>query len=216
MPRKRIIFSLSLPAAASFLVLLGEIMPPAQAYIDVPPHTLGHMCSYSTDIAVLRVEKVDKEKKVIFYRKVQELKGKWPAEVIFHQVVSKDVDPVLESAEPGKTAVTFYVKTDHHAGYTYIDGCWYINRLFVVDSKVINDVGKWQAYWARTQQLRTFSGKSQELPTAVAAILKGEEVVVPCMVADKVEDLAAGRSKMQKMRASLKRLDYNPKRDSVD
>ena len=216
MPRKRIILSLSLPVVASFLVLLGEIVPPAQAYIDVPPHTLGHMCSYSTDIAVLRVEKVDKEKKVIFYRKVQELKGKWPAEAIFHQVVSKDVDPVLESAKPDKTVVTFYVKTDHHAGYTYIDGCWYINRLFVVDSKVINDVGKWQAYWVRTQQLRTFSGKPEELATAVTAILKGEEAVVPCMVADKVEDLAAGRGKTQKMRASLKRLDYNPKRDSVD
>lgn len=215
MPIKRTILGLSLPLLISF-VLLAEDVAPAQAYIDVPPHTLGHMCSYSTDIAVLRVEKVDKEKKVVVYRKVQELKGKWPADVVYHHVVSKDVEPLLDWAKPGKTAVTFFVKTDHHAGYTYVDGCWYINRLFVIDSKLINDVGKWQAYWARSSQLRTFSGKPDELATAVAAILKGEEVVVPCMVADKTEDLVAGRAKVQKMRASLKRLDYNAKRDSAD
>jgi hypothetical protein len=211
---KRVILDLSLPLAAC--LLFGAGAPRAHAYIDVPPHTLGHMCSYSTDIVVLRVEKVDKEKKVVFYRKVQELKGKWPAEVVRHHVVSKDVEPILQWAEPGKTAISFYVKTAHFASYTYIDGCWYISRLFCIDSKIIDDVGKWEAYWVRHSQLRTFSGKPDQLTTAVAAVLKGEEVVVPCLVADRIEDLAAGRGKAQKMRASLKRLDYNVKRDSAD
>src|SRR5262249_3425748 len=128
----------------------------------------------------------------------------------------KDVEPLLEWAKPGKTAVTFYVTTAHFSGYTYIDGFWYVNRLFIIDSKVINDKGKWQAYMARPSQLRTFSGQPQELTTAATAVLKGESVVVPCMVADRLEDLAAGRGKAQKMRASLKLLDYNPKRDAVD
>src|SRR5262249_42710462 len=104
---ERAILGLSLPLAAC--LLFGAGAPRARAYIDVPPHTLGHMCSYSTDIVVLRVEKVDKEKKVIFYRKVQELKGKWAAEIVRHHVVSKDVEPILQWAEPGKTAISFYV-----------------------------------------------------------------------------------------------------------
>jgi hypothetical protein len=174
------------------------------------------MCAYSSNIAVLQVESVYKEKKAIVFRRVQVLKGEWAAERVIHHVVSKDVEPLLEWAKPGKTAVTFFVQTDHHAGYTYIDGCWYVNRFFTVDSKVMKDMGKWQAYWARHSQLRTFSGKPEQLATAVTAILKGEEVVVPCRVADKIEDLAAGRGKAQKLRAGLKRLDYNIKRDAVD
>jgi hypothetical protein len=174
------------------------------------------MCSYSSDIAVLKVERVHKEKKAVVFRLVQVLRGKWPAETVYHHVVSKDVEPLLERVKPGTLAVTFYVKTDHNAGYTYIDGFWYVNRLFTIDSKVQNDVGKWEAYWVRHSQLRTFSGEAEKLVTAVESILKGEEVIVPCMVADKMEDLAAGRGTVKNLRASLKRREYNPQRDAAD
>lgn len=203
-------------AVGVYLFLYADSVPPAQAYIDVPPHTLGHMCAYSQHIAVLRVEAVHKEKKAIDYRKVDVLKGDWPGEIVRHHVVSADLEPLLKSAKPGMIAVTFFAKTDHHAGYTYLDGCWYVSRHFTIDSKVIRDMGKWQAYWVRAAQLRTFSGKSEQLPAEVAAILEGKEVIVPVMVAEKLADLEAGRGKAQKMRASLKRLDYNTKRDSVD
>ena len=211
---RRAILGLATALAACWF--LGNGAPSTQAYIDVPPRTLGHMCSYSSDIAVLKVESVHPEKKAVVFRQVQVLRGKWPAEAVRHFVVSKDVEPLLQVAKPGMTAVTFYTKTDHNAGYTYIGGLWYVNRLFVIDSKVQNDVGKWEAYLARPSQLRTFSGEGAPLITAVTAILKGEEVVVPCMVADKNEDLAAGRGKAKNLRASLKRLEYDPKRDAAD
>src|SRR5262249_4479146 len=152
----------------------------------------------------------------IVFRQVQILRGKWAAETVRHFVVSKDVAPLLQVAKPGMMALTFYTKTDHNAGYTYIGGLWYVNRLFVIDSKVQHDVGKWEAYMVRPSQLRTFSGDASQLIAAVTAILKGEEVVVPCMVADKNEDLAAGRAQPKNLRASLKRLQYDPKRDAVD
>src|ERR1051326_6501813 len=112
--RATLVFASALAAC----LFLGDMAPPAKAYIDVPPHTLGHLCSYSQDIAVLKVESVLKEKKVVVFRQVQVLRGKWPAETVRHHVVSKDVEPLLDLAKPGKIALTFYVKTDHNAGYT--------------------------------------------------------------------------------------------------
>jgi len=205
----------SVMALAAGLFLASQV-PPALGYIDVPPHTLGHQCNYSSNIAVLQVESIHKDKKAVVFRQIKVLKGEWSAETVRHFVVSAETEPILAWAKPGKTAVTFFVKTDHHAGYTYIDGFWYVNRLFIIDSKVINDMGKWQAYMARPSQLRTFSGTPEELVTAITAILKGKEVIVPCMVADKIDDLAAGRGKVKPMRASLKRLDYNPRRDAAE
>ncbi|OAI48957.1 hypothetical protein AYO44_06630 [Planctomycetaceae bacterium SCGC AG-212-F19] len=211
---RTIIRGLLVLLAACLLMLAGG-EPWARAYIDVPPQTLGRMCSYSTDIAVLRVEKVDKQKRVILFRKVQVLKGDWPGEIIRH-AVAKEMSHVLDWAEPGKTALTFYVKTDHIAGYTYIDKYWYVNRRVTIDAKVVDDRLSWIAEYAQPLQLRTYSGKPENLTTAISAILKGEEVVVPCMVADNNKDLAEGRAKVQKLRASLKRVDYNVKRDAAE
>jgi hypothetical protein len=63
--------------------------------------------------------------------------------------------------------------------------------------------------------LRGFSGKPEKLVAAATAILTGQEVVVPCMVDGNAQDLANRRGKLQRLRASLKLLDYNPKRDFV-
>ena len=53
---------------------------PAAAYIVSPPTTLGSMVKISTQVIVVKVEKVDRDKNVIVWRKVREIKGKWPSD----------------------------------------------------------------------------------------------------------------------------------------
>src|SRR3954465_14405929 len=62
--------------------------------------------------------------------------------------------------------------------------------------------------------LRSYAGKPEKLAAAVTACLAGQEVVVPCMVDDKTQ-LHTRAAKIQRVKASLKLLDYNVKRDFV-
>jgi hypothetical protein len=111
-------------------------------------------------------------------------------------------------AEVGKEAVFF-----HNGGQseTCIGHYWYQAYGNA------NDVGA-NAWWGMTHGepylLRSFAGKVDKLAAAVADILAGKEVVVPCMVDGNKDDLKAGKAKIQRLRARLK-LDYNPKRDFV-
>jgi outer membrane protein assembly factor BamB len=72
-----------LPAAALIAVLLTGEGRPSRAYIDIPLPSLADLCrdtNRGTEaIAVLRVEKVNREKRGIAYRKVRDLKGSFPA-----------------------------------------------------------------------------------------------------------------------------------------
>ncbi len=63
--------------------------------------------------------------------------------------------------------------------------------------------------------LWTYSGDVEKLSAAVACLLGGEEVVVPCMAYGPLKELREGKGKPQQMKASLKLLDYNAKRDVV-
>jgi hypothetical protein len=180
----------------------------ARAYIGGPPLTLGMMCYWSTHAALVRVEKVDKEKRVIVYRKVRDLKGKWPAEVIRHAIGpgAGDRQYILDWAEPGKITLTFALES-YKWSHTYVDSLWYASNT-----------ADWQ-WWTFSHPepilLRGFSGKPEKLVAAAGAVLAGQEVVVPCMVDVNPQDLAARRAKLQRLRASMKRLDYNAKRDFV-
>lgn len=63
--------------------------------------------------------------------------------------------------------------------------------------------------------LTHYYGSPAKLADAVANICKGKEVVVPCLVNDKKEDVVNRTAKIQRLRASWTIKDYNPKRDSV-
>src|SRR4051794_35849601 len=51
------------------------------AYVE-ERYTLPRVINESTNIVVLQVEKVNKERKLIFYKKIADLKGNHPTEVI--------------------------------------------------------------------------------------------------------------------------------------
>lgn len=190
---------------------------PGEAYIDGGPATLGGLCVMSSHIMVVKIEKFSEENRVLIYRKVADLKGKYPRDSIKHVFgASHGVKPaVLKQAQVGKTAIVFsYWYGGAHAGlggpesagglvrsYTYIDRQLYICY-----------VGNWDG--GRCDDLRLipqkFCGSPARLGAAVTEILAGREASIPCFVKD-----AQDRLTVQRLRASQQLLDYNPKRDFV-
>src|SRR5438132_14153679 len=96
------------------------------AYVEAP-HSLGLVCTLSTNIMVLRVEKVDRQNNLIIYRKVRDIKGQHPSDVIKHNIGRGGFHPrewqyTMEWAEVGKTAVFFH---NGGASATCIGTYWY-------------------------------------------------------------------------------------------
>src|SRR5207244_979952 len=71
------------------IILLALILVvrerPAQAYVEIP-YALGRLIAESTNIVLVRMEKVDKERNLIVYRKVADIKGTHPGDVIKHSI----------------------------------------------------------------------------------------------------------------------------------
>ena len=214
----------------SMAICCALCSPPGQAYITRPVTTLGHLCD-STYITEVRVEHVSKEKGIIIYKKVKDLKGKYPKDQIKHifdlkntpqhkgpgdvpiRPDEKDWNYALEWAEPGKTAVIFALKYDPYGdfGHTYIDGCWYATMC------PKRDWEWWYSIYTDPALLsRWHCGTPAKLVPALETILAGKEAIVPVMVGGTKEDLRLGKAKIQGMKASLKIRDYNPKRDLVE
>jgi hypothetical protein len=197
----------------AFILLSGALCvvwpAPAPAYIGGPPGTLGMMCYWSTHAVQVQVEKVDKEKGVIIWRKLKDYKGKWPSELIKQTVAPGLADRahILQWAEVGRTTVMFALES-YKWSHTYIDNCWYASTT--------GDWQWWNVNHVEPIVLRTYSGRTEKLQAAVGAIYAGQEVVVPCMVDGNAQDLALRKAKLQRLRASLKLLDYNAKRDFVN
>ena len=171
--------------------------------------TLGQLCGWSTYVTEVRVEKVSKEKGIIIYRKVRDLKGKYPRDTIRHVFDLKNTPahqgsgavPVrpdetdwkhaIQWAEPGKTAVVVALKYDPYGdfGHTYIDGLWYATMCPKRD---------WDLFYAiySTPALlsRWHCGTPAQLVPALEAVLGGKEAVVPVLAEGSKEDLRLGRA----------------------
>ena len=144
------------------------------AYVEAPM-SLGAVVAQSTNVVLVRVESSDKQKNIIIYRKVKDIKGKHPTDVIKHNIGRGGLrpdewKPPVEWAEPGKLAVFFH---NGSASETCIGNYWY----------QCGGGGEW---WNMTHGepflLRSYAGAIDKLAAAVTAINAGQEVVVPCMV----------------------------------
>jgi hypothetical protein len=200
----------------------------ACAYIALPPTTLGHMATWSDHAMLARVEKVDHDKKVITYRKVRDLKGTWPSDLILHKIDPKPGDnkraPPLDAAEKlhifawakeGKHAVLFAEKTRAMA-HTYVDQCWYSS----VSTGERGPKAPWNTWYAIASApdfLKSQScGTPAELATALTEMYAGKESVVPVVREGTREDLRKDRAKVQGLRVGLKILTFDAKRDFVE
>jgi len=180
----------------------------ACGYIEAA-YSLGKAMTESTNIVHIVVESVDKQKNIIIYRKLKDLKGNHPGDTIKHNIGQAGFHPrewqnIMAWAEPGKTAVMFH---NGGAAETCVDNYWYQTSLS----------GDWwnmthaEPYW-----LRTFAGKPDKLVVAVTAMLAGKEAIVPCMVDGDKNALHLRTARLQRMKVSLALQEYNAQRDFVD
>ncbi|GBD36476.1 hypothetical protein HRbin36_01601 [bacterium HR36] len=192
------------------LALLGAwLASPRQgrAYVEAP-YTLGRVVVESSHICVLRVEQVERERNVIVYRKVEDLKGKHPTEIVRHTIGRGGFHPrewqiTMEWAAPGKIAVFFH---NGNASETCIDMYWY---------QCYGGGDNWSMSHAEPYLLRSYAGRADRLIPLLRAMLAGQEVVVPCMVDGDKNALQLRTARIQRLKASLKILDYNAQRDFV-
>ena len=206
---------------------------PAAGYITAPVPSLGQLTNCSTYITVVRVEKVEKINKdagAIVYRKLHDLKGSYPQDVVRHVFDLKNTPqhkgagdvPVrpdeedwkhaVQWAQPGRTAVMFTLKYDPFGdfGHTYIDGCWYATMC------PGRDWASWYAIYSNPDLLtRWHCGRPGQLAAAVEMVLAGREAALPVLAQGTKAELRAGRAKVQGLKIGLKLLDYNPTRDQA-
>ncbi len=183
------------------------ILPWAFAYVEAPI-TLGDIVRQSTNIVHMQVQKVDREKNLIIYKKLRDIKGVHPQDPIKHNIGRGGLRPgewqeIMNWAEVGKEAVFFH---NGGASETYFGVSWY----------QAYPQGEW---WGMSHGepflLRSYAGKVERLPGIIEEMLAGKEVIVPCMVDGDKEALHKKTARIQRLRASLKLIDYNPKRDFV-
>jgi hypothetical protein len=179
----------------------------ARAYVEAP-YSLGRVCQESSNIVLVEVTRVNKERGLIFFKPLQDLKGKHNEQEIKHNIGKRGFHPrewqnVMAWAEPGKKAVFF-----HNGGQseTCIGTYWY-------------QCGREGAWWAMTHAepflMRTYYGDADKLAAHVTALLQGREVVVPCLQDGPKDHLHLRKGKVQRLKASLRLQDYNPRRDFV-
>ncbi len=171
------------------LALLAGLLRRAAAYVE-ERYTLPRVVNESTHILLVKVEKVNKERKLIYYRKVADIKGKHPTDVIKHNLGvggfnEKEKRLPVDWAEPGKLAIMFH---NGSASETCIGTYWY----------QCYPGGEWWNHSHGEPYLcRTYCGDIDGLKAAVEKLLKGEDVIVPATVSK--TDL-----RIQKVRASMK------------
>ncbi len=188
--------------SAILLVTLFTLL--AHAYIEAP-FSLGKLINDSTNVVVMRVEKVDREKNLIVYSKVSDLKGKHPGDTIKHNIGRGGFHPrewqnVMAWAEVGQTAVFFH---NGGAGEVCIKDYWY--QCYAGDW--------WAMSHGEPYLLRSYSGKPEKLIPVVTALLAGQEAVVPCLVDGDKNAIQLRTARVQRMKVSLKIQDYDAKRD---
>ena len=198
-----------MPARWVVLAVVATVLGatrPARAYVEIP-YSLGRLVNEAGTIVLIRVESVDKQKNLIIYRKVREVKGTFQGDVLNHNIGKRGFHPresqtIMAWAEPGKTALLF---SNGGAGEVCIDKYWY----------QCHGGAWWTMTHAEPYFLRTFAGRPARLATLVTRMLAGEEVVAPCMVDGDKNALQLRTARLQRLRASLKVLDYDAKRDFV-
>jgi HEAT repeat protein len=173
---------------SALLIVLG-VATPSWAYLEVSPvvPTLGRVVNQSTRIQVLQVDKVSREKQVIIYKKIADLKGKDANEVVKHKLTDgyhpRELRTVLDWAEPGEIAVCFYTG---QGSVTCIGRYWYLCSA--------NESSWWTMIAGRPEMAYAYSGSVARLRDHVTAILDGREAVVTALKYE-VLGLAPGQGK---------------------
>jgi HEAT repeat protein len=154
------------------LLLLGTPVP-SWAYIDASP-TLGMLIADSNNIVVLQVDKVSREKQVVLFKNVGDLKGKDFGAVVKHKITDgfhpRQSRTILDWAESGAVAICF---RRGNVCQTCLGGFWY--------ECAAGDLGSWIMTVGKAELCYTYSGSVARLREHVTAILDGREVVITAL-----------------------------------
>ena len=192
---------------AAVLVAVALTPRPAPAYAEAVM-SFGSVVNQSTNVVLMTVTRVDKTQNLVIYEKVADLKGKHPQQTIKHNIGRGGLRPgewqeIMNWAEVGKQAVFFH---NGGASETYIGVTWY---------QAYPQGEWWGMSHGEPYLLRSYAGRVDRLAGIMADMMGGKEVVVPCMVDGDKEAIHKKTARVQRLKASLKLNDYNPKRDFV-
>src|SRR5262249_46366172 len=153
---------------------------------------LGQVCHESTNIVLVEVTKVNKEKNLVVYKKVLDLKGKHPQQEIKHNIGQRgkherEWKNIMAWAEVGKKAVFFH---NGSASETCLGTDW---------SQCYPEGEWWGGSHAEPFLARTYFGDAQKLAAAVAKIQGGQEVIVPCLADANKEQMHQRKGKVQRL-----------------
>jgi HEAT repeat protein len=154
------------------LLALGTA-PPAPAYIAALP-TLGKVTRDAPHVVVLRVDKVSREKQVVIFSKVADLKGTDAPDVVKHKLTDgshpRQAHMILDWAEPGQIAVCFH---NEKVSVTCIGAFWY--------ECAAAEAPWWTMTVGRPELSYAYSGSTARLRDHVTAIVAGRETVVTAL-----------------------------------
>ncbi len=159
---------------APLVLLAGLALPAAgRAYIGSYP-TLGKLAADSERIIVLQVDRVDRERRVVVFKKVADLKGTGGPERVKHRLTDgfhpRQARAVLDWAEPGKVAVCFQ---SGRVSLTCLGDFWY--------ECVAGEPPRWTMTAGRPELAYVYYGSAAKLRGHVAALLAGREVVITAL-----------------------------------
>lgn len=150
--------------------LFGIAVPTANAYVDISP-SLGQIIKDAESICVFQVDKVSVEKRIVVYKKVADLRGRFPDGVIRHHLAEgfhpREPRIVLDWAEPGEKAIAFI---NGRSCLVCIGNYWY-------ECASTRD-GWWAMTTGRPELSLAFFGPADNLAEALVDILQGKEAVI--------------------------------------
>jgi HEAT repeat protein len=157
------------------LCLLLFLLTPAASwgYID-STLTLGKLIAEADHIVVLQVDKVSRDRQVILFNRIADLKGKDSAAVVKHKL-SGGLHPrqphlILDWAEPGAIAISFW---RGNVAQTCIGRFWY--------ECTAGEAPWWIMTRGKPELSYSYLGSTAKLREHVRAILDGKEVVVTAL-----------------------------------
>jgi hypothetical protein len=171
-------------------------------------YTLGEFYKEAPNIVLVEVARINKEKNLIIYKKVRDLKGKHAEAEIKHNIGThgyheREWKSIMAWAQVGKRAVFFH---NGQGSEMCIDDYWY---------QCFREGEWWGMSHAEPYLLRTYCGSPAALAAAVEQLVQGGEAVVTCMADGDKEQLQLRKGRLQRIKAGVNRLDYNLKRDFV-
>jgi HEAT repeat protein len=124
---------------------------------------------------VLEVDKVSRDKQVIIFKKVTDLKGKGLPDVAKHRLTDgfhpRQLRTILDWAEPGRIAVCFH--NGERTCVTCIGGYWY--------ECAVGEAHWWTMTTGRPELSYAYSGSPAKLRDHVTAMLAGRETVITAL-----------------------------------